>query len=89
MGVDRDNAEVANVYDERNPVIISLLKKIVEKCQEYKVSSSICGQAASDYSEIVEELIKDGVTSVSVNPDAINRTRELIHTLENKIYKKR
>jgi pyruvate,water dikinase len=89
MGVDRDNAEVANVYDERNPVIINLLKRIVEKCQEYKVTSSICGQAASDYPEIIEELIKTGITSVSVNPDAINRTRELIYDLEKKIYKKR
>jgi pyruvate,water dikinase len=88
LGVDRDNAEVANIYDERNPVIIDLLKKIVELSRKYQVTSSICGQAASDYPEIVEALIKAGVTSVSVNPDAINRTRELIHNIEKKHIKR-
>jgi pyruvate,water dikinase len=88
LGVDRDNAEVANIYDERNPVIIDLLKKIVELSRKYQVTSSICGQAASDYPEIVEALIKAGITSVSVNPDAINRTRELIHNIEKKHLKR-
>ncbi len=89
LGVDRDNAEVANVYDERNPIIMKILKGIVETCEKFHVTSSICGQAASDYPEIVEELIKSGITSVSINPDAINRTRELIFNLEKKIYKKK
>jgi len=84
LGVDRDNHEVANVYDERNPVVINTLKNIVKTAQKYGVTSSICGQAASDYPEIVEELIKAGITSVSVNPDSINRTRELIYNIERK-----
>jgi len=87
LGVDRDNQEVANVYDERTPVVIDTLKKIVKTCQQYQVTCSICGQAASDYHEIVEELIKDGATSVSVNPDAIDRTRELIYNIEKKYFK--
>lgn len=87
LGVDRDNQEVANIYDERNPVVIEILKNIVKTCQKYQVTSSICGQAASDYPEIIEELIKAGITSVSVNSDAIYRTRELIYQIEKKIYK--
>ncbi len=85
LGVDRDNAEVAQIYDERHPVVIKVLKDIVVKAAKGRVSSSICGQAASDYPDLVEELVKSGITSVSVNPDAIDRTRELIYNIEKNI----
>lgn len=84
LGVDRDNQEVANVYDERNPVVTQVLEYIVKTCAEFGVTCSICGQAASDYPELVERLVKAGITSVSVNPDAINRTRDLIYEIEKK-----
>ena len=84
LGVDRDNEEVANIYDERNPFVVKVLEHIVKTCSEYNVTSSICGQAASDYPEIVEKLVRYGITSVSVNPDAIGRTRENIYTIEKK-----
>lgn len=88
LGVDRDNQEVANIYDERNPIIISVLEYVVKTCSENNVTVSICGQAASDYLEIVEKLVKAGITSVSVNPDAIERTRDAIFEIEKKLYKK-
>lgn len=84
LGVDRDNQEVANVYDERNPVIIQVLEYIVSTAAKHGITSSICGQAASDYPDIVERLVKAGITSVSVNPDAVDRTRELIYHIEKK-----
>jgi len=88
LGVDRDSAEVANIYDERHPAVVSVLEHIVETCVEAGITCSICGQAASDYPEIVEALVRKGITSVSVAPDAVNRTRVLIHDIEKKIYKK-
>ncbi|MDO8497129.1 MAG: phosphoenolpyruvate synthase [bacterium] len=87
LGVDRDNQEVANVYDERTPVVMSVLEYIVKTCAEHGVTCSICGQAASDYPDMVEKLVHAGITSVSINPDAIERTRELIHMIESKVYK--
>jgi pyruvate,water dikinase len=84
LGVDRDNQEVANVYDERNPMIIQVLEYIVSTAAKHGITSSICGQAASDYPDIVERLVKAGITSVSVNPDAVDRTRELIYHIEKK-----
>ncbi len=86
LGVDRDSHEVAAIYDERVPIIISVLEHVVTTCQKYHVTSSICGQAASDYPEIVEKLVKAGITSVSINPDAVARTRELIFAIEKKHY---
>ncbi len=88
MGVDRDNEEVANIYDERNPAVEAVLEHVVKTCAANKISCSICGQAASDYPELVEKLVKSGITSVSVNPDAIERTRESIFEIEKKLYGK-
>ncbi|GAB4219433.1 MAG: pyruvate, water dikinase [Candidatus Microgenomates bacterium] len=88
LGVDRDNEAVSQIYDERTPIVLSTLEYIVKTCQKYGVTSSICGQAPSDYPEIVERLAKAGITSISVSPDAIERTREIVYELENKIYSK-
>ncbi len=84
LGVDRDNQEVSDIYDERNKVVIDMLRYIVSTCSENHITCSICGQAASDYPEVIKPLIESGVTSVSVTPDAISRTRELIFDLEKK-----
>jgi pyruvate,water dikinase len=46
----------------------------------------MCGQAASNYPDLVEQLVKAGITSVSVNPDSIERTRELVYNVEKKVF---
>jgi len=85
LGVDRDSQEVASLYDERTPIILSVLEYIVKTCKKFDVTCSICGQAASDYPEICERLVKEGITSLSVNPDTITRTRQLVFDIEKKI----
>lgn len=85
QGTDRDNATVATAFNEMQPEVIWALKKIIKTCNKYKVTSSICGQAASTYDELIEILVKAGVTSVSVNPDAINRVRKAIYDQENMV----
>lgn len=86
LGVDRDSTEVSHIYDERHPAVISMLEHIVETCVANDITCSICGQAASDYPEIVEALVRKGLTSVSVSPDAVTRTRVLIHDIEKKVH---
>lgn len=88
LGVDRDSTEVASLYDERTPIVVNVLEYIVKTCKKYGVTASICGQAASDYAEIVERLVAAGITSVSVNPDAVTKTRELIYEIEKNHFKK-
>lgn len=83
LGVDRDNEKVARVYDERHSVVVSVLEHVVKTCHIHNISCSICGQAASDYPQLVEKLVRDGITSVSVNPDVIYKTRKIIHDIEN------
>jgi len=84
LGVDRDSSEVAALYDERTPIVSSVLEYIVKTCRKHGVTASICGQAASDYPDLVEKLVYAGITSVSVNPDAVSKTRELIYNIEKK-----
>lgn len=84
LGVDRDNAELAKIFNENDPAVYWAMEKTIKTCQKFKVTASICGQAPSTYPDLVEKLVDWGVTSVSVNPDAIERTRQLIAEAEKK-----
>ncbi|MBI1869545.1 phosphoenolpyruvate synthase, partial [Candidatus Gottesmanbacteria bacterium] len=88
MGTDRDNSEVASIFDERNPAVLWALEKVIKTCHKRRITSSICGQAPSDYPELVDRLVEWGITSISVNPDAIDRTREEIYQAEKKLIAK-
>ncbi len=85
LGTDRDNAEVAPEFDERNEAVTWAIEKVVKTCRKYKITSSICGQAPSDYPELVEKLVEWGITSMSVNPDALDRVRETVYHAEQKL----
>jgi len=87
LGTDRDNSEVAPEFDEQNDAVLWALEKIIKTCHKYKITSSICGQAPSDYPDLVEKLVKWGVTSISVNPDTIEKTRQTVYEAEKKIIK--
>src|SRR3989344_3484158 len=89
LGVDRDNEKVANVYSELDPAVMWCLEKIVTVSKKHGVTCSICGQAPSEYPELVEKLVCWGVTSVSVSPDVIEKTRDIVYEVEKKILKKK
>lgn len=88
LGTDRDNNEVANVFNERDPAVLWALEKTIKTCLKEKITCSICGQGPSLYADLVEKLVEFGITSISVNPDAIERTRELIHNAELRVLSK-
>jgi pyruvate,water dikinase len=84
LGVDRDNAELANVFSERDPAVLWALERVIKTARKNKISCSICGQAPSQYPDLVEKLVEWGISSVSVNPDAIETTREIVYHAEGK-----
>lgn len=88
LGVDRDNANVAGEFNELDPAMLFSFYKIIKTCQKYRVTCSICGQAPSDYPELTEKLVKWGITSVSVNPDALSHTRQVVYEAERKLVSK-
>lgn len=85
LGTDRDNEEVAPEFNEQNDAVTWALEKVIKTCHKRKITASICGQAASSCPNLVENLVKWGVTSVSVSPDAVESTRKLISQCEKKI----
>ena len=85
LGTDRDNNLVAKEFNEEDQAILWALERVVKTAKKYKITSSLCGQAASTYPDLLKKLIDWGITSVSVSPDAIDKTRELISDYEKKV----
>jgi pyruvate,water dikinase len=82
LGVDRDSPKLAEVFDERDEAVLWSLERAVSITNRRRVTSSICGQAPSVYPELTTKLVQWGITSVSVNPDMIEHTREIIARAE-------
>jgi len=86
-GTDRDNASVAEAFNERSSAVLWSLKRVIKACNKHGISASICGQAPSVYDDLVEKLVKYGITSISVNPDAVNHVRGVIAEAEKTLAK--
>lgn len=87
LGTDRDNSEVAHDFSELDETLLWSFEHVIKNCVKRQVTVSMCGQAPSDYPDLVEKLVSWGITSVSVNPDAIDRVRETIAGAEKRIWR--
>jgi len=85
LGVDRDNQRLAKAFDERDEAVMWSLERAVKGARAAGVTASICGQAPSDYPELTEKLVEWGITSVSVSPDMIDQTRDIIARVEERL----
>jgi len=84
LAVDRNNENVAYLYDETHPAVMKLIERTIRICKEHGVKTSICGQAGS-YPHVVEKLVEMGIDSVSANPDMVHKIREVVARAERKI----
>jgi pyruvate, water dikinase len=82
LGVDRDSELVAPEFDERNPAVLAMISLIIEGARRAGRKVGICGQAPSDYPEMVRFLVGKGITSISLNPDAVVRGLEAVAAAE-------
>lgn len=85
LGIDRDSEALADTFDERNEAVMAAIQTAVTVARRRGITASICGQAPSVYPEVTEKLVEWGITSVSVSPDMIDRTREIIANAEVKL----
>lgn len=85
LGVDRDSAVCAELYDEADPAVLDTVRRIVAACQQAGIPCSFCGQAAATRPEIVERLVEYGITSVSVDPSAVTATSRAIAGAERRL----
>ena len=88
LGTDRDNETVSADYDERNPAVLWALQHIIRTAHKRGITVSVCGQAPSSHPDVAEFLCREGVTSVSVTPDVIDKTRQILYDTELKLIKK-
>ena len=85
LGLDRDSALVAHLYDERNEAVKWLIADVIKTCKELGKKVGLCGQAPSDYPEFAEFLVKCGIDSFSVTPDVAVKTRLRVAEFEGKL----
>jgi pyruvate,water dikinase len=74
LGVDRDSAIVAPIFDERNPAVKKMIAQVIASCRASGRKIGICGQAPSDYPEFAQFLVEQGIDSLSLNPDTVLKT---------------
>ncbi|GIW66983.1 MAG: intein-containing phosphoenolpyruvate-binding protein [Candidatus Parcubacteria bacterium] len=83
LGIDRDNEILQSLADERNESVKRLIAEVIRKCKEKGKYIGICGQAPSDFPEMVEFLVKEGIESISVNSDVVIKTIEMVKKFED------
>lgn len=82
LGVDRDSAKIAHIFDERNDAIKEMLRMVIGTCRAKKKYIGICGQAPSDYPEITKFLVQNKIDSISLNPDSLYKMNKVVSELE-------
>ncbi len=71
LGIDRDSGLVAGAFDERNAAVKALLGMAIQACRKADKYIGICGQGPSDYPDLAQWLVEQGIDAVSLNPDTV------------------
>jgi pyruvate,water dikinase len=82
LGLDRDSALVAELFDERQDAVVSLIQMAIRTAKRCGRKVGICGQAPSDHPEFAALLVREGIDSISLNPDAVLTTRLAVAAIE-------
>ncbi len=85
LGLDRDSSLVAELFDERHPTVMEMVRLAIRTARRCERKIGICGQAPSDYPEFARFLVEEGIDSISLNPDAVLETRLAIARLEEEL----
>ena len=85
LGVDRDSALVAHDFDEQDPGVMKMVSMAIQGAKRNHRHSGLCGQAPSDYPEFAEFLVKEGIDSMSLNPDSVLKITLKVLDLEKNL----
>lgn len=85
LGVDRDSDICAELFDESDPAVLDAIGRIINTANRFGITSSLCGQAPSTKPAFAEHLVRMGITSVSVNPDAAAAARRVVAAAERRL----
>jgi pyruvate,water dikinase len=85
LGLDRDSALVADLFDERHPAVLEMIRLAIRSVKRCGRKIGICGQAPSDHPEFASFLVSEGIDSISLNPDAVINARLAVAELEKQL----
>ncbi len=85
LGLDRDSGIVTHISNENDEAVRALISRVVRTCTRRGKYIGICGQGPSDLPDFAEFLVKEGIESISLNPDSVVKTLEAIAELEEKL----
>ncbi|HEY4513911.1 MAG TPA: phosphoenolpyruvate synthase [Candidatus Paceibacterota bacterium] len=88
LGLDRDSGIVNRVADENDPAVKKLIKDVIHTCLRRKKYVGICGQGPSDHPAFAEFLVREGIESMSLNPDTVIKTILAVAKVEKKMRRK-
>ena len=74
LGVDRDSAQLAALFDERDEAVMAMISEAIRKAHAAGIKIGICGQGPSNHPEFAAFLVREGIDSISLNPDSYLRT---------------
>jgi len=84
LGVDRDSAELAGLFEERHEAVKSVIRTLIQAAHESGRKVGICGQAPSDHPDFAAFLVEAGIDSISVNPDSLVAVKRRVAEQEAK-----
>ncbi|MCX6787522.1 MAG: phosphoenolpyruvate synthase, partial [Candidatus Kaiserbacteria bacterium] len=87
LGLDRDSGIVTHIANETDESVLALISSIIRKCNARKKYLGICGQGPSDLPDFAEFLVKEGIPSMSLNPDSVVKTLEHVAEIEEKLFR--
>lgn len=82
LGVDRDSSVISHLFDERDPAVLKMIDMAIAGAKKTNRPIGICGQAPSDYPEMSRHLVEEGISSISVTPDAVFKTIQVVSDIE-------
>ncbi len=89
LGVDRDSGLVAHDFDERDPGVMKFVSMAIQGARRNGRHSGLCGQAPSDYPEFAEFLVREGIDSISLNPDSVMKITRKVVEMEERLERER
>ncbi|WP_353183869.1 phosphoenolpyruvate synthase [Parapedobacter lycopersici] len=81
LGLDRDSALVAELYDERNEAVKIMISNLIASAKRNNVKVGICGQGPSDFPDFAQFLVAQGIDSISVTPDSLLKTIRAVSSI--------
>jgi len=85
LAADRDQGQMAATFEARHPAVMRAIEQLIQSAKQLGIPCSICGQAPVQYPDLIESFVRWGITSLSVEAEAVEQTYETIARVERKI----